>query len=104
MSSMTQQKSSLDNYKAMLDERAELHMSKKRIEEKIKELDEALKPALADKGPLIYNGYQHEVKSVAGRKSVDYKQMAEDYGIDLEDYTKVGAPSMRYEIKRVNEL
>ena len=33
----------------------------------------------------------------------DYKAMTAD-GIDLEPYTKTGAPSSRYEIKRVNEL
>ena len=99
----TQAASSFDNIKVMMDERAELWMSKKRIEEKIASLDAVLKPALADKGAMVYNGYQHEVKLVSGRTTYDYKAMTAD-GIDLEPYTKTGAPSSRYEIKRVNEL
>ena len=104
MTSNKQASGSLDNVKALMDERAELWLSKKRIEEKIAELDEDLKPLLAGRGPIVCNGYQHEVKTVKGRTTVDYKAMAEDYSIDLADYSKVGKPSARYEIKAVNEL
>jgi hypothetical protein len=96
--------SSLDNIKPLLEERAELHMAKKRIEDRIKAVDEAIRPVLADRGAVVYNGYEHNVTKVPGRKSVDYKQMAEDYNIDIEDYTKEGAPSTRYVIKSVEEL
>jgi hypothetical protein len=104
MASKSQQTSSLDNLKALLDERAELWASIKRMEERAKELDEVIRPVLADRGPQVHNGYQFEVKTTAGRKTVDYKAMAEDYNIDMEPYSKVGAPSTRFEIKRVNEI
>jgi hypothetical protein len=102
--SRTQAARSLDNLKGLLDERAELHMAKKRIEEQIASLDEVIRPVLADRGAIVYNGYEHKVTKSAGRKTVDYKAMAEDYNIDLEDYTKVGAPSTRYTISKVEEL
>lgn len=95
--------SSLDNYKPLMDERAELTTAKKRIDDRIKELDEALRPALNNRGPVIYGGYEFEVKAVAGRKTYDYKAMLED-GIDLEPYVKVGAPTTRFSIKPVNEI
>ena len=95
---------SLDNYKPLMDERAELARSKKRIEERIRELDEALRPALLNRGEIIYGGFSFKVDAVPGRKSVDYKRMAEDYSINLDDYTKIGAPSSRFTIKPVNEL
>lgn len=99
-----QGKGSLDNMKPLLDERATLHQSKKRIEERIAELDKALRPSLEGRGELVYNGFSFKVEQTAGRKTVDYKKMAEDYGIDLEDYEKVGAPSSRFTIKPVNEV
>ena len=104
MTSTTQVQSSLDNYKGLMDERAELHMAKARIDARIKELDETLRPVLADRGEIVWNGYRHEVTMTAGRKTVDYKAMAEDYGIDLDAYTKVGKPSSRYTVKAVQEL
>lgn len=94
----------LDNYKPIMDERAELQRSKKRIEERIKELDEVLRPVLVDRGELVHNGFSFKVDMVAGRKTVDYKAMADDFDIDLENYTKVGKPSTRFTIKPVNEI
>jgi hypothetical protein len=102
--SRTKAANSLDNVKAMLDERADLHMAKKRIEEQIKSLDEVLRPVIADRGRIVCNGWEHNVVKRAGRKSVDYKAMAEDYDIDLTDYTKEGSPYTVYEIKKVEEL
>ena len=96
--------SSLDNLKPLLDERAELAMAKKRIEDRIKTLDGEIRPMLEGRGEIVYNGYTHSVTKVPGRKSVDYKAMAEDHNIDLDDYAKVGAPSTRYNLKAVNEL
>lgn len=103
-SNVSQPASSLDNYKPMMDERAELYEQKKAIDARIEELDEALRPSLADRGELIHNGYSFKVDITAGRKTVDYKQMAADFGIDLDAYTKQGAPSTRFSIKKVNQL
>lgn len=95
---------SLDNVKPLMDERAELHMTKKRIEERIKELDETLRPVLVGQGELVHNGYMFKVDAVPGRRTVDYKAMAEDFNIDLEDYTKVGKPSSRFTVKPIKEV
>lgn len=98
---------SLDNYKPMLDERAELAMSKKRIEERIKELDELLRPVLEGRGDVIYNGYSFNCKLVAGRKTLDkgaVSEFVEQHGAHLEDFEKVGAPYTTFTVKRVNEL
>ena len=95
--------SSLENIKPLMEERAKLHMQKKQIEDKIKKLDKDLRPVLMDRGAVVHNGFEFEVKSVAGRTSYDYKQMAED-GIDLDKYKKVGAPSTRFAIKEVAEI
>lgn len=96
---------SLDNLKPMLDERADLHAAKKRIEEQIAALDEVIRPVLANRDkPVVYNGWEHSVTKVPGRTTYDYKQMAEDYGIDLADYAKQGAPSTRYVLKKIEEL
>ena len=103
-SKKVQNGSSLDNIKPMLSERAQLHMKKKQIEDKIKKLDEALRPVLLDYGQAVqYEGFTFEVTQQQGRTSYDYKAMAED-GIDLEPYKKVGAPSTRFVIKEVAEI
>lgn len=94
---------SLDNVKPLLDERAELHASKKRIEDRISELDEVLRPMLQGRGALVYNGYEFHVAVTPGRTSYDYKAMAAD-GIDIDRYAKVGAPSTRFTLKRVQEI
>lgn len=98
-----QQRNSLDNYKALLDERAELYLDKKEIEDRIKELDADLRPVLEGRGAVVWNGFQFEVSVTAGRITYDTKAMLED-GMDLEPYRKEGKPSTRFTIKQVKEL
>lgn len=93
----------MDNLKPLLDERAELAMSKKRIEDRIKVLDEDLRPVLNGRGSVVHNGYQFEVTTAKGRTTYDTKAMAAD-GIDIEAYSKTGAPSTRFTVKAVNEI
>lgn len=95
--------SSLDNMKPLMDERAELHASKKRIEERIKEIDMDLRPSLVGRGPIVYNGYQFQVQERPGRVTYDTKKMLED-GMDLSNYEKVGKPTTVFTVKAVNEL
>lgn len=102
--SKKRQENSLDNLKPMLDERAELYAAKKRIEQQLADLDEVIRPVLVEHGAVVWNGWEHSVTKTAGRKSVNYKKMAEDYDIDLEMYTEVGAPSTRYVLKQVEEI
>lgn len=108
MTSMKQANaSSLDNYKPLLDERAELHRSKKRIEDRIKELDEALRPALVGRGELIYNGFAFKVEQVAGRTTLNKKALTDFLGAlghDIAEFESVGKPSSRFTIKQVEEL
>lgn len=103
MTDLKQASASLDNYKPLMDERAELAMSKKRIEERIKELDEALRPALVEHGEIIYNGYSFNVTTIPGRTTYDYKAAIAD-GVDLDPYKKVGKPSTRFVLKPVSEI
>lgn len=95
--------SSLDNVKAAMDEMAELKGAKERIERRMKELDEVVRPALLGKGPVVYNGFQFQCSLVKGRKTYDTKKMAED-GLPVENYAKQGADYTRFEIKRVNTV
>lgn len=103
MSSKKQAANSLDNMKPLMDERADLYRSKKRIEDRIAEVDEVLRPALVGRGEVVWNGFAFKVDEVAGRKTYDTKAMAAD-GIDIEKYAKVGAPSSRFTIKPVTEI
>lgn len=96
-------KASLDNVKPLMEERAKLHLKKKQIEDKIKELDETLRPMLVGKGELYHSGFSFKVEEVPGRTTYDYKAMLED-GIDIEPYKKVGRPSSRFTIKEVTEV
>jgi len=93
----------LDNYKALLDERADLYVEKKEIEARIEALDKDLRPALEGRGAVVWNGFQFEVAMTAGRVTYDYKAMLAD-GMNLDKYKKEGAPSTRFTIKQVKEL
>jgi hypothetical protein len=99
-----QAKSSLDNFKPLMSERAALHMAKKDIEEQIKAIDADLRPMLDGLGTIIHDGFSFKVTVAAGRNTVDHKKMAEDYGIDAEEYTKTGAPSSRFTIAEVTDI
>jgi len=105
MTQNSQANASLDNLKTLMDERAELTQSKKRIEGRIKELDTVLRPMLEGKGDIIHNGYSFSVTAVAGRVTYDTKRMIADMGEEVMDqYKKVGAPSTRFAVKAVNTL
>ena len=106
---MTKQKQqaqgSLDNLKPLMEERAMLTTSLKRIEARIKELDAELRPSLVGRGELIHSGYSFKVDTVAGRKTIDTKAMERDHGSDfLKPYEKIGAPSTRFVVKPVQEI
>lgn len=101
--SKAQPAASLDNLKPLLEERALLQQAKKRLEAQIEKLDKDIRPVLAGRGAVVYNGFQFEVGVTAGRTTYDYKAMEAD-GVDLELYKKVGSPSTRFTIKEVNEL
>jgi len=94
---------SLDNAKPLLVERAELYEQKQAIDERIKTLDKDLRPMLEGLGPVVYRGWQYEVAMTAGRITYDYKTMETD-GVRIENYAKVGAPSTRFTIKKVQEV
>lgn len=98
-----QQESSFDNLKPMMDERAKLKARRDEIDGRIKELDDHLRPALQDKGEIVYNGASFKVTTVPGRTTYDTKKMIAD-GMDLTPYEKVGAPSTRFVVKLVNEV
>lgn len=96
-------KLSLDNLKPALAERASLSSEKKRIEDRIKALDEELRPVLAGRGEIVSDGFAFKVAEVPGRTTYDYKAMVED-GIDLTPYAKTGRPSTRFTIRAVQEV
>ena len=98
-------KLNLDNHKPALEERGKLHVLKKDIEARIKQLDEELRPILQGQGEIMYAGFTFKVDVAAGRSTVDYKQIIEDYNVtNVEDYTNVGAPSTRFTIKEVASI
>jgi len=104
MPSATQVQSSLDNYKGLLKERGDLYLEKQRIEDRIKVIDGDLRPALEGRGEVVSQGYSFKCDITAGRKTVDYKKMADDYNIDMAEYTKVGKPSSRFTVKEVSTI
>jgi hypothetical protein len=92
---------SLDNILPDLQEYADLRAQKKDIEERMKALDERVRPALVSRGPVTHAGYRFECKIMEGVKTFDKRLMADD-GIDIDKYLKQGAPFTRMEIKEVS--
>lgn len=111
MTSNSQQPASsqgaLDNYRTMLKERGDLHMLKKQIEDKIKQLDEDLRPALEGRGEIVAEGYSFKCSLTKGRTSIDKEQLGEflkDHNLSLSDFEKEGAPFTTMTVKPVNVI
>lgn len=107
MTSNSQQQASLDNFRPLLKERGELHVLKKQIEDKIKQLDEDLRPVLEGRGEIVAEGYSFNCKLTAGRKTLDKDALAavlKERGYAIEDFEKQGAPFTTMTIKPVNVL
>lgn len=99
---------SFDNLSPMLGEYAELVMQKKAIEARLKQLDQEVRPVLAEKNkPVVLNGYQFSCKMIAGRKSLDRAAVSEvlsKHGYDIADFEKQGAPYTQMTVKAVEEM
>lgn len=98
---------SLANYKPMLKERGELAVLKKQVEERIKELDEAIRPALEGRGEIVAEGYSFKCTMSAGRKSIDKDALngfLKEYSMDFTDFEKEGAPFTTMTVKAVNAI
>ncbi len=65
------------------------------------DLKESIKAALKGKAQHIVGDIEVTLSSIAGRESLDKKAVAAA-GIDLAPFTKVGAPSERLTVKRVD--
>lgn len=107
MTSEKQQAVSLDNHKAALEERGELHIIRKKCEDRIKALDEELRPVLEGRGELVYAGYSFKVTLVTGRKTLDKDAVADalhKHGLDIANFEKVGAPYTTFTVKEVQSL
>lgn len=94
---------SLDNVKPLLAEYAHINAQKKELEARLKELDQQVRPVLADIGEVVVAGFSFTCMSMPGRKTLDQKAMEAD-GIDLEKYRKQGAPFTQLKVKAVKEL
>jgi hypothetical protein len=101
------QSSSLDNYRDMLRERGELADFKKQCEDRIKQLDEDLRPVLEGRGEIVAEGYSFKCALSKGRKSID-KELLEDHlkkqGLSVSDFEKEGSPFTTFTVKKVNQL
>lgn len=98
---------SLDNYRAMLKERGELADLKKKCEDRIKQLDEDLRPILEGRGEIVAEGYSFKCTLSAGRKALDKDQLGEflrDFNLTVADFEKQGAPFTTFTVKKVNVL
>lgn len=107
MQSTAQPANSLANYKPILKERGELADLKKRVEARIKELDEELRPALEGRGEIVAEGYSFKCTLSAGRKSLDKPLLAEflkDYNMTVEEFEKEGAPFTTMTVKAVSTI
>jgi hypothetical protein len=101
------QKSSLDNFKPMLEERGELAILKKKCEDRIKQLDEDLRPVLEGRGELFHAGYSFKCTLTPGRKSLDKAAVAEvlaAVGLKIEDFEREGAPFTTMTVKQMQAL
>lgn len=90
-----QLRASLDNIKPLLKRLLELRADKRDIEKEIKELDEQVKPIIADRGKMRLDNFIFECKQMPGRKTVDKAALSsflEAHGKTLEDFEKVGSP------------
>lgn len=111
MTSNSQQPASsqggLDNYRSMLKERGELADLKKKVEERIKQLDEDLRPALEGRGDVVAEGYSFKCTLTKGRKSIDKDALNAflgEHGKKAEDFEKEGAPFTTMTVKAVNVI
>lgn len=97
----------MDNYKGLLKERGELAVLKKQVEDRIKQLDEDLRPALEGRGEIVAEGFAFKCSMSKGRKSID-KELLEDFlkkhGLAVADFEKEGAPFTTMTVKAVNVL
>jgi hypothetical protein len=92
---------SFDNLGPALDELCTLREQIKALQEREKEISSAFKGAMS--GPLaatVVGTVMVEVRQNKGRTSYDTDAMREA-GIDLDPYTKTGAPSLTLLVKRV---
>jgi len=95
----------LDNYKPLMQERAELADLMKKCEARIKELDADLRPVLEGRGEIISDGYSFNVKLVAGRTTLDKPALDEflqTHGMTVNEFERQGAPYTTFTIKKVN--
>ena len=80
---------------------------KKQIEDKIKQLDEDLRPVLEGRGEIVAEGYSFKCTLSKGRKSID-KELLEDHlrkqGLAVADFEKEGAPFTTFSVKPVTSL
>lgn len=90
------------NLESALELRGKLWRQKKELEEEIKLLDESIRPALTDQGPVEAAGFRFECVLSPGRKTLDKKRLQADFpNLDLEQYQKVGAPFTTLKIKEL---
>lgn len=98
---------SLDNMRELLKERGELADFKKKAEDRIKELDEILRPALEGRGEIIAEGYSFKCTLSKGRKSIDKELLEETLrkqGLTVADFEKEGAPFTTFAVKKVQTI
>lgn len=98
---------SLDNYRSMLKERGELAMLKQKVEARIKQLDEDLRPALEGRGEIVAEGYSFKCTLSKGRVSMDKEALSEflkAHKMALEEFEKIGAPFTTMTVKAVNVI
>jgi hypothetical protein len=82
-------------------------MAQKRIEKRLKELDEVVRPIIVERGKFVHGIYAFNCKQVAGRKSLDKEALIEflnDHGAKYEDFEKVGAPYTTLSVETVETI
>lgn len=97
----------MDNHKAALKERGELQQFRKQCEDRIKELDEVLRPVLEGRGEIVTEGFSFKCTLSKGRKSIDKDALGsflEKYDAAIENFEKEGAPFTTMTVKAVNVI
>lgn len=93
---------SLENAKPIALGIAELDEEIKALTAKKKELEAELRPLITDVGPVQFDEFIFECKTVPGRKTLDKDLLMQTFSLpDLSDFEKTGKPFTTMTIKKV---
>ena len=104
---MSQTPTSNDNIRTIAEAYGAIKAEIKALEKKAKELEPALKEALADRGNISVGKFVFTAKTMPGRKTVDKDKLSgalQKHGLDIDSFYKAGAPYVQMTVKEMETL